>query len=153
MRNPYTPPTASLRDSPQSTQPSGLHPTRALGIRIFLAVGWLVLCGCYSIWYGFNEHYWSLKLIAIFIGAVIVVASLGVLIGWRWTRWVIYAFVVLGSGIWLYVVWGAIRGGEFPLETVQLTALSLVPGLSTLFASVWSADTVRRRFLKVPVAA
>jgi len=153
MRNPYTPPTATLEVSPESTPPSAPHPKRTLGIRVFLAVGWLVFCGGYTIWYGLNEHYWSLKFIALLIGGATVIASLGVLIGWRWTRWVIYAFVVLSSSIWLYVVWGAVRAGHFPLATVQLSALALVPGLSMLIASVWSADTVRRRFRPVPVAA
>jgi hypothetical protein len=153
MRNPYAPPTASLEASPELTPPSVPLPKRTLGIRDFLAVSWLAFCGGYTIWYGLNEHYWSLKFIAMLVGGVTVIASSGVLIGWRWSRWAIYAFVVLGSSTWLYVVWGAVRAGHFPLETVQLSALALVPGLSMLFASVWSADTVRRRFRPFRVAA
>ena len=153
MRNPYTPPTARLENSPQSTQPSGFNRARVLGVRVAFAVGWLVLCGGYTIWYGLNQQFWSLQFIGAIIGSILVVASLGVLIGWRWTRWVIYAFVLLAIGIWLYVVWSATRAGRFPLETVQLSTLALVPGLSVTFASLWSAEVIRRSFRTFPVAA
>lgn len=116
----------------------------AVGPRIILAIGWLVFCGGYSIWAGSEQHNW----LGALIGAAVVLASLGVLLRWRWSQWVIYAFVVYGTGAWLYLLWGAIRAGAFPRETVQLTALSLVPGLAILAASIWSADIVRRRFRK-----
>ena len=142
--NPYTPPIANVDDSPRSPQSSGLIAKSSLGPRIILAVGWLVFCGSYSIWSAWHDQRWP----GAIFGAVIIVASFGVLFRWSWSQWVIYLFVVWGSGAWLYLLWEGIRAGNFPFETVQMTALSLVPGLSMLFASVWSADIVRRRFRK-----
>ena len=152
-RNPYTPPSVKVAEPPRSPQSSSLIATLSLGPRISLAVGWLVFCGGYSIWSAWQDHRWPLAFIGVVIGAVIIIASFGVLFRWSWSRWVIYVFVVWGSGLWLYLLRGAIRAGAFPLATAQTTALSLVPGLSILFASAWSADTVRRRFRKTSDAA
>ncbi len=96
--NPYTPPGAKVEEPPRSPQSASRIAKLSLGPRIILAVGWLVFCGGYSIWASFGVLYvWP----GVLFGTVLVVASLGVLLRWRWSRWVIYAFVIWASGVWL----------------------------------------------------
>lgn len=142
--NPYEPPKAELGETPSSPHSSGNLSKWALGPRIIVAVAWLVLCGGYWIWAGIERPSW----LVIATGVVVVVASLGAIVKWPWSQWVLYAFVLFGSGGWLYLVWGAVRSGRFPLESRLASVLSLLPGLLILLVSVWAADTVRRRFRK-----
>lgn len=143
--NPYTPPRAKVGE-PDTLRRPGKLAALSLGPRILFAIGWFLFCGGYSIWWAWQDRRWP----GAIAGVIIVLASLGVVFRWRWSKWIIYAFVGWASGLWLYLLWGVIRAGRFPLETAQATALSLVPGLSVLFASVWSADIVRRRFRRAP---
>jgi hypothetical protein len=147
--NPYEPPKAEVRESPISPHGSENLSKWALGPRIIVAVAWLTLCGGYWIWAGFKRPSW----LVIAAGIVVVVASLGVIAKWRWSQWVLYAFVLFESGGWLYLLWGAIRSGRFPLESMLASVLSLVPGLMILLFSVWAADTVRQRFRQPAYAA
>ncbi len=118
----------------------------SLGPRIILATGWFVFCSGYLLWAAMKSESWWTTIIGGAVAIALLIALYGVLRKWRWSQWIIYSFVLVWSVGWLYLLWGAARAGFFPLETVQLSVLSLVPGLSMLFASIWSADVVRRRF-------
>jgi len=121
----------------------------ALGPRIVLAIGWLLFCGGYSGWAGVVQDDW---LVAA-VGGAVLLASFAALFRRSWSQWVIYAFVLYSGGVWFYYIWLGIRSGSFPLQSAQQTALSLVPGLAIIAASVWSADIVRRRLRKSPEQA
>jgi hypothetical protein len=139
----YKPTEAPLAE-PQSTTDSGSK--WSLGPRIIFATSWFVLCSGYLLWAALRSQVWWTTVIGSAVSIAILVASFGVLRKWRWSKWIIYSFVLTWSVGWFYLLWGAARAGGFPLETLQLSVLSLVPGLSMLFASIWSADVVRRRF-------
>jgi hypothetical protein len=142
--NPYEPPKANLERPLSATSSSGSASPPSLGPRIILALAWLAFCGSYTIWAGLKQHSWF----AAGIGAVVVFATFGVFRLWHWAQWIVYAFVIVSTGAWVYTMWDAVRAGAFPMATPALTALALVPGLSIFFASIWSADVVRRRFRK-----
>ena len=144
VHNPYEPPKAEVREPPSSPNSSGALSRWALGPRIVLAVAWLTICGGYWIWAGFKRQSW----LVIATGGVVVVASLAAIARWPWSHWILYAFVLFGSGGWLYLVWGAIRSGRFPLESMLASVLSLVPGLLILLVSIWAAETVRQKWRK-----
>jgi hypothetical protein len=139
----YKPTEAPLAEQP-STSDSGSK--WSLGPRIIFAIGWFVFCSGYLLWAALKSQSWWTTVIGSAVAIAVLIALCGVLRKWRWSQWIIYSFVLFWSVGWLYLLWGAARAGFFPLETVQLSVLSLVPGLSMLFASIWSADVVRRRF-------
>jgi hypothetical protein len=114
----------------------------ALGPRIVLATIWLLTYGGYAIWKSVPQWYW----LGIAYGSISVVGGVGAFLRWKWSQWLVYfvAFAVVAT--WLYYLILAIRSGAFPYETLQLTALGLVPGFVLFAAMAWSADTVRRRF-------
>lgn len=118
----------------------------ALSLRPVEAVSaaWLTCCGLWVVWSNVDARTW----LGVPFGALILVATLGVLLKWRWSQWVIYVLVVWGTCVWLYLLWESTRAGYFPLETIQRTVLSLIPGISILAASIWSAYVVWRRFRK-----
>jgi hypothetical protein len=116
-----------------------------LGPRIVLATLWLVSYGGYAIWKSVPQWYW----LGIAYGAISVAGGIGALLRLRWSQWLVYFVAVAVVGTWLYYLILAIRSGAFPYETLQLTALGLVPGLILLAAMAWSADIVRRRFQPV----
>jgi hypothetical protein len=147
--NPFEPPKAEVAEPTSSPHSSGNLSKWALGPRIVVAVSWLILCGGYWIWAGNMRQSW----LVIATGVVVVVASLGVIARWTWSQWVLYAFVLFGSGGWIYQVWGAVRSGRFPREAMSDSVLSLAPGLLIVLVSVWAADTVRRRLRKQADAA
>ena len=117
----------------------------ALGPRIVLATLWLASYGGYAVWKSVPQWYW----LGIAYGAISVVGGVGALLRWRWSQWLVYFVAVAVVGTWLYDLILAIRSRAFPYETLQLTALGLVPGFILLAAMAWSADTVRRRFQRV----
>ena len=137
-------PTVVPPAEPPSTSDSGSK--WSLGPRIVLAIGWFVFCGGYLLWAALKSQSWWTTVVGSAVAVALVIASCGVLRKWRWSQWIVYSFVLIWTVGWLYLLWNATRSGFFPLETVQLSVLSLVPGLSMLFASIWSADVVRRRF-------
>jgi hypothetical protein len=116
-----------------------IHP---LSVRVLLATAWFAFCGCYSIFSGFKNHswVWCVSGLATFLGAV------GILPRWPWAKWLVYvvSFVIVST--WIYGLIWALRAGTFPYETVELTALGLVPGFVLLAATIWSTDIVRRRY-------
>jgi hypothetical protein len=114
----------------------------ALGPRIVLATTWLLAYGGYAIWKSVPQWYW----LGIAYGALSVVGGVGALLRWKWSQWLVYFVAIAVVGTWLYYLILAVQAGAFPYETMQLTALGLVPGLVLLAAMAWSADTVRRRF-------
>jgi hypothetical protein len=116
----------------------------SLSPRVILAALWLACCGVWLVWSNIDARTW----LGVPFGAVILVATLGVLMKWRWSQWVIYVLVAWGTCAWLYFLWESARAGYFPLETIQRTVLSLIPGISILAASIWSAYVVWRRFRK-----
>jgi hypothetical protein len=122
VHNPYEPPKAEVSESPSSLRSSGNHSKWALGPRIVVAVARLILCGGYWIWAGLKRPSW----LVIVTGVVVVVASLGAIARWPWSLWVLYAFVLFEVGGWLYLVWGSVRSGRFPLESMLASVLSLV---------------------------
>jgi hypothetical protein len=53
---------------------------RSLGVRVSLAVAWFAVCGCYSIWWGFEHQTWFW----CFAGLAVLVAATGILLRWNW---------------------------------------------------------------------
>jgi len=149
VHNPYEPPKADVSEPPSSPHSFGRASKWSLRPRIVVAVAWLVCFGGYWIWAGIARPSWLI----IAAGVVVVVAALGVIARWSWSPWAIYAFVLFEVVGWLYLVWGSVRSGQFPLKTLLASVLSVVPGLLILLVSVWAADTVRRRFRKQTDAA
>jgi hypothetical protein len=137
-------PTGSTLAEPQSTGDRGSK--WSLGPRIIIALGWFVFCSAFVLLGALKSQSWWTTIVGSAVAIAVFIASFGVLRKWRWSQWILYSFVLFWSVGWLYLLWGAARAGYFPLETVQLSVLSLVPGLSMLLACIWSADVVRRRF-------
>ena len=143
MTNNRHKPTAPL-DAPKSS--SGLRSKLSLGPRIIVAIGWFIFCAGYLLWGALKSQIWWTTVVGSAAATAVVIASCGVLLKWLWSQWIIYLFVLTWCLGWLWLLWRAFRAGFFPLETFQLSVLSLAPGLAMLFASIWSADVVRRRF-------
>jgi hypothetical protein len=79
-------------------------------------------------------------------GLVALVGAVGTVFRWSWSQWLVYIVAAVIVGIWVYELALSVRAGSFPYETLELTALGLVPGFILLAATIWSADIVRRRF-------
>jgi hypothetical protein len=114
----------------------------ALSPRIVLAAAWIALSGCYLVWAGLEQRNWFWDL----FGLVALVGALGAVFMWRWSQWLVYCVAAAIVGTWLYVLALSLRAGAFPSGSLEVSALELVPGLALLAATIWSADTVRRRF-------
>ena len=116
--------------------------TLALSPRIVLAAGWIAFCGGYLVWAGFAQHnlFWDL------FGMVALVGAVGAVFRWHWAQWPVYCVAAAIVGVWLFGLVVSLRAGTYPYETLELSALGLVPGFVLLAATIWSADIVRRRF-------
>src|SRR5687767_9078577 len=110
--------------------------------RVILAVAWIAFYGAYWIWVALGTGGWRSGL----LGGLLIVSALGIAQRWGWTQWIVYAFAVMVVVAWVYGLYSAIKTGGFPLDTPLQSALSLLPGIVILTVTIWSADTVRRRF-------
>lgn len=116
--------------------------TRSLLVRVVLATTWFALLGCYTVISGLAYRSWPWCL----LGLAALIGATGIPPRWAWAEWVIYVLTVGLVGYWTFRLVWAIAAGSFPYETLELTALGLVPGFALLAPTIWSADIVRRRY-------
>jgi hypothetical protein len=97
----YKPTEAPLAEPPSTADPDS---KRSFGPRIIFAIGWFVFCSGYLLWAALRSESWWTTVVGTAIAIAVVIASYGVLRRWRWSRWIIYAFVLFWSVGWLYLL-------------------------------------------------
>jgi hypothetical protein len=116
-----------------------------LSVRVIVAALLFALWGVYTLWTQYQYHIWFW----VPFGMAALIAAIGLIFRWRWSRWLAYFVAVVNIGVLLFGLAVSVRAHTFPYETVELTALGLVPGFVIVAGTIWSTDVVRRRF-RVP---
>ncbi len=114
----------------------------ATPIGILITVALSALYGAYSLWTAIAAGSWVYAL----LGAVAVVACVGIAKLRAWSRFLIYCLTVVFLGTWAYSVYSAAAVGYFSLYSASQIALSLAPEILLLLVSCYCTYVVFKHF-------
>jgi hypothetical protein len=79
-------------------------------------------------------------------GAVALTGAVGLFVGWRWSRLLVYLLALAIAGSLLYPIWGAVRSGYFIGMPTLRVIVSLIPAALILFLCVCCSYVVFSHF-------
>jgi hypothetical protein len=115
-------------------------------VGILITVALLALCGAYSAWIGVTEHSVPFAL----LGAVALVAAVGVAMLKAWSRYLVYLLTAALIGTWSYSLYASAVAGYFELYTASQLAAQLGPGIFMIILSCFCTYAVFKQFRAAP---
>jgi len=120
----------------------------ALTLRSKLAVGCLVACSAFALWFARRDA----NVGSGIAGMAFMFAAAGVALRWRWAEGFTYAISLFVIAICVYFLSFGIRELVHPTPGFAVQPMSLILPLAVIACTLWCADSVRRRFSANPRA-
>ena len=108
---------------------------------IWLVALVLAAYGASAAWVAVGARYWAPGVMAL----LSLAGAAGLVLGKRWSRFLVYLLAALVVASWVYAVWIVARAG-WPYADVASTALALLPGALLVVFCAGSSVIVARYF-------
>ncbi len=108
----------------------------------------MIAIGLALISYGAVVVWMDFAITGIVLGGAFVAVGIAVVLGKRWSRFLVYALALYVSGSWIYLVWFQYSSGRVPYESAMHHFLGLLPGLLLLAACAGFSYVVHNRLGK-----
>jgi len=106
-----------------------------------LLAAFFALYGLYCLWWAAHGWYWS----GGFSAAMSFASTVGLWLGYRWSRYCVYLFSVMILCYFAWSIWVLVQMG-WPYQDQRETVMAVVPGSVVLGLAIGAAVYVFRTF-------